>query len=572
MSVNKLPRGYLPNLILPTLLNGDKYGYEILKEIKEKSNDELIIKQPSLYSALSRMEKQGLVSSYWQDSELGGKRHYYSLTNLGKKQIEKLDNFIPFNSNQTLEIQNLSENSLYKYSQESQILPNEREKNIKPNNLNNLDKSNQTKQQEAQFCIQNLKDNIDSKFDLTKKFNIEQELASFKSKNESFSENLKHQKTQQNDIQTIINQQKIFLEPQKVFSDNDINKTDDFKNSFDIEKKESETFSTFQKPEQTLLPEKKSQEITQQDNEKELQVKSKTLSQSHNQTQEQNEQQKQKIENCDSGTFITEKYSLDEIPKVKQINPIQIDGIANNKTIELKKSELEYGFTEKINELYNKSKKVDEKSFVFDSTMSTPVLKDLKNYYDNKNIKISTYTNPKIQKQKQENNGQNKTENVDNISNNQNLSILQQNTYKNFNSIDFNKVNLKKSFILFLFVTIETMAIYFIFNFFNLEISYPIFYYIIPIIFFSASLYYFVLVKNNRKNYNNEVQLNSIWFDLLIILVSIILLYSINMLLGMTYENVLQYTTTFIYPCILLLNIIINYILNLIYFKKINKL
>ncbi|MDD3232288.1 MAG: hypothetical protein PHO06_02955, partial [Clostridia bacterium] len=319
----------------------------------------------------------------------------------------------------------------------------------------------------------------------------------------------------------------------------------------------------FQKPEQTLLPEKKSQEITQQDNEKELQVKSKTLSQSHNQTQEQNEQQKQKIENCDSGTFITEKYSLDEIPKVKQINPIQIDGIANNKTIELKKSELEYGFTEKINELYNKSKKVDEKSFVFDSTMSTPVLKDLKNYYDNKNIKISTYTNPKIQKQKQENNGQNKTENVDNISNNQNLSILQK-------SIDFNKVNLKKSFILFLFVTIETMAAYFIFNFFNLEIPYPIFYYIIPMIFFSASLYYFV--KNNRKNYNNEVQLNSIWFDLLIILVSIILLYSINMLLGMTYENVLQYTTTFIYPCILLLNIIINYILNLIYFKKINKL
>lgn len=76
-------------LILEALTDGDQYGLEIIKKIEDLTDGEVSIKQPSLYSSLSRMEKKGLVSSFWQDSDIGGRRHYYSLTNLGKRHLEK---------------------------------------------------------------------------------------------------------------------------------------------------------------------------------------------------------------------------------------------------------------------------------------------------------------------------------------------------------------------------------------------------------------------------------------------------------------------------------------------------
>lgn len=89
MIFNEIPRGHLPTIILSTLFDGDKYGYEIVKAIEQKTNGKISIKQPSLYSSLRRLEEQNLISSYWLDSELGGKRHYYRLTDIGKKQAEE---------------------------------------------------------------------------------------------------------------------------------------------------------------------------------------------------------------------------------------------------------------------------------------------------------------------------------------------------------------------------------------------------------------------------------------------------------------------------------------------------
>lgn len=80
-------------IILKSLETGDKYGLEIIKDIQDFTNGRLILKQPSLYSALRRMEKKGLISSFWEDSEIGGRRHYYSLTKSGK-EILKADNVV----------------------------------------------------------------------------------------------------------------------------------------------------------------------------------------------------------------------------------------------------------------------------------------------------------------------------------------------------------------------------------------------------------------------------------------------------------------------------------------------
>ncbi len=82
-------RGSVYNIILKALQSGDKYGYEICKEVEEKTNGAYILKQPSLYSGLKRLEAQGDVRSYWRDSVLGGRRHYYSLTESGRDRIER---------------------------------------------------------------------------------------------------------------------------------------------------------------------------------------------------------------------------------------------------------------------------------------------------------------------------------------------------------------------------------------------------------------------------------------------------------------------------------------------------
>lgn len=82
-------RGSVNNMILKALSAGDKYGYEIIKEVEEESDGKIVLKQPSLYSSLSRFETKGFVSSYWEDSEIGGRRHYYSLTPEGKEYYTK---------------------------------------------------------------------------------------------------------------------------------------------------------------------------------------------------------------------------------------------------------------------------------------------------------------------------------------------------------------------------------------------------------------------------------------------------------------------------------------------------
>ena len=96
-----IPRGQVSTILLGALAGGDKYGAQILSELQK--DNEITIKQPTLYSTLSRMEKQGLISSYWRDSDIGGKRHYYSLTDLGKKTLQDAENII------------LSENEQKKY-------------------------------------------------------------------------------------------------------------------------------------------------------------------------------------------------------------------------------------------------------------------------------------------------------------------------------------------------------------------------------------------------------------------------------------------------------------------------
>lgn len=84
-----LIRGHIDTIILKILFGGDKYGYEICKEVEERSNGTYELKQPTLYSCLKRLEDKGFISSYWEDSDIGGKRHYYKLTDSGRDEYAK---------------------------------------------------------------------------------------------------------------------------------------------------------------------------------------------------------------------------------------------------------------------------------------------------------------------------------------------------------------------------------------------------------------------------------------------------------------------------------------------------
>ncbi len=91
-SVNSdLIRGNVTTIILGCLFSEDRYGYDILKEIEDRSNGQYALKQATLYNQLKRLEKQGLVSSYdgAPDDTGGGKRRYYALTPEGKNYLLK---------------------------------------------------------------------------------------------------------------------------------------------------------------------------------------------------------------------------------------------------------------------------------------------------------------------------------------------------------------------------------------------------------------------------------------------------------------------------------------------------
>ena len=77
-------RGYNDTMILYILRKGPSYGYEIGKEIRRISDDKYVIKETTLYSAFTRMEKYGYVESYSGEAENGKKRTYYRITDDGE--------------------------------------------------------------------------------------------------------------------------------------------------------------------------------------------------------------------------------------------------------------------------------------------------------------------------------------------------------------------------------------------------------------------------------------------------------------------------------------------------------
>ena len=82
-------RGYNDTIILHILMERDSYGYEISRQIEKRSGGKYNMKETTLYSAVTRMEKRGLISAYHGKESFGRPRTYYTITDLGRQYYQE---------------------------------------------------------------------------------------------------------------------------------------------------------------------------------------------------------------------------------------------------------------------------------------------------------------------------------------------------------------------------------------------------------------------------------------------------------------------------------------------------
>ncbi|ADL53516.1 PadR family transcriptional regulator [Clostridium cellulovorans] len=91
MEIDKeMLKGYIDTILMSLIKDSPMYGYELAKRVRDISEETFELKEGTLYLSLKRLEKNGYVKSYWEDSESGGgRRKYYSITEEGISYILK---------------------------------------------------------------------------------------------------------------------------------------------------------------------------------------------------------------------------------------------------------------------------------------------------------------------------------------------------------------------------------------------------------------------------------------------------------------------------------------------------
>jgi len=74
--------------MLALLVKNERYGYEITQALQR--SDGLGLSEGTIYPLLTRLQREGLISSRWQESPAGPPRKYYRLTEKGKTAMESM--------------------------------------------------------------------------------------------------------------------------------------------------------------------------------------------------------------------------------------------------------------------------------------------------------------------------------------------------------------------------------------------------------------------------------------------------------------------------------------------------
>jgi PadR family transcriptional regulator PadR len=83
----QLRRGALEYCVLALLRDRPRYGFDLVRDLSEA--DGLLTSEGTIYPLLSRLRKDGLVTTTWQESDAGPPRRYYALTLDGRTALER---------------------------------------------------------------------------------------------------------------------------------------------------------------------------------------------------------------------------------------------------------------------------------------------------------------------------------------------------------------------------------------------------------------------------------------------------------------------------------------------------
>ena len=97
MAKKDLMHGNTSLLVLSLIEQQDMYGYQIIKELKRKSENVFELKEGSLYPVLHALENEKLITSYIEETDSARKRRYYKITDKGRKELaDKKEEFFVF--------------------------------------------------------------------------------------------------------------------------------------------------------------------------------------------------------------------------------------------------------------------------------------------------------------------------------------------------------------------------------------------------------------------------------------------------------------------------------------------
>ena len=82
----QMRRGTLQYCVLSLLADEERYGFDLVRGLAEM--DGMVTSEGTIYPLLSRLRRDGLVESTWQESPSGPPRRYYHLTTAGRAALE----------------------------------------------------------------------------------------------------------------------------------------------------------------------------------------------------------------------------------------------------------------------------------------------------------------------------------------------------------------------------------------------------------------------------------------------------------------------------------------------------
>ena len=87
MHQQEMLKGNTESVLLALLETESMYGYQIVKEVEQRSSGYFEFKEGTLYPALHRLERAGFIAGRWQDTANGIRRRYYQITGRGRQAL-----------------------------------------------------------------------------------------------------------------------------------------------------------------------------------------------------------------------------------------------------------------------------------------------------------------------------------------------------------------------------------------------------------------------------------------------------------------------------------------------------